>query len=45
MMPTERLREELSRAKDTARTMRPSRAAEDLRRYIDRIERRLSAEQ
>lgn len=43
MMPTDRLREELTRAKATARTMQSSRAAEDLRHYIDRIERRLSA--
>jgi hypothetical protein len=43
MMPTDRLREELTRAKATAHTMQPSRAAEDLRRYIDRIERRLTA--
>ena len=44
MIQTERMREELMRAKDAARTMRSSRAAEDLRRYIDRIERRLAAE-
>lgn len=44
MMPTDRLRDELTKAKDTARALRPSRATDDLRRYIDRIERRLSAD-
>lgn len=44
MMTTDRLREELAKAKETARGLRPSRAAEDLNRYIDLIEKRVDRE-
>ena len=42
MMPTDRLREELCRAKCAAATMAPSTAADRLRETIERIERRLA---
>lgn len=44
MVTTDRLREELAKAKETVRGLKPSRAADDLNRYIDLIEKRVGRE-